>query len=435
MQIKTTIVNSQISLENIELKFEYSGIYVISGENGTGKTSIIKKIVFEEKNIKFDDENKQQMFNEDRGQIIGYVEQDPIAYDCSLYKYLTRFSKMVDEDKMKNYLKQFDLEYLRLGQNISKLSGGELIKANIIASLLKESSYIFMDEPTNNLDNEGVRRFVSMITEYAKEHTVIIVSHDPRMQFENTTEYTISNNSVVEKKAMAMKKANKSVAKKNIFPLRNIFFDYMFSLSGFASFLYTVLVLFLLTFINNIIYQGTMAVEEEIKQKDIIVGYKVDEQYDELNKIYADSEDIHVDEEKYYQMIYFKDLERLLEDERIEDIVLPDIEYIDRLNEKINEYKNEEAIIDELLLFSVPEQILRNFGGQITLPHNALMLKRGRLPKDGCNEITISERQAEEFFNINEFDAIGREVNVSGREYTVVGIGYSDIAIALQSIE
>ena len=197
MRINTSIENSQISLKNIELEFDNAGIYIISGENGSGKTSIIKNIVFEEKNIEFSDEKIKELFRKDRGQVIGYVEQDPIEYDISLIKYLVRYSRRTDMNKLKTYIKQFGLDHLSLRRKITKLSGGELTKANIIASLLKDTPYLFLDEPTNNLDNESVRQFVKVIAEYSKNHAVIIVSHDPRMNFQDITEYEINNNKVI----------------------------------------------------------------------------------------------------------------------------------------------------------------------------------------------------------------------------------------------
>ena len=125
-------------------------------------------------------------------------------------------------------------------------------------------------------------------------------------------------------------------------------------------------------------------------------------------------------------MIYHKDLVELLEDERIEDILLPDIKYIDEMNDILDK---EENVPDKIMLFSIPKVIVDNFDGQVTLPRNALMLKNGRLPKDGAMEVTISEKLLEKFYGINQETAIGTIIDINGLSYTVVGIGYRDIAI------
>lgn len=426
MRINTSIENSQISLKNIELEFDNAGIYIISGENGSGKSSIIKNIVFEEKNIEFSDEKIKDLFRKDRGQVIGYVEQDPIEYDISLIKYLVRYSRRTDMNKLKTYIKQFGLDHLSLRRKITKLSGGELTKANIIASLLKDTPYLFLDEPTNNLDNESVRQFVKVIAEYSKNHAVIIVSHDPRMNFQDITEYEINNNKVI-KKSEASKEKKAVIANDNrTFSLAKVVTDYIFSYNGVMSFVVILLSLFALAFVEYIFYYSTMSTEKDIHIRDIIVGYKADEQYDELNKTYAGAQNIEVEEEKIFQMIYHRDLVELLEDERIEDILLPDVKYIDEMNDVLD---NEENIPDKIMLFSIPKVIVDNFDGQVTLPHNALMLKNGRLPKDGAMEVTISEKLLEKFYGINQETAIGTIIDINGLSYTVVGIGYRDIAI------
>ncbi len=432
MKVSTSIVNSQICLKDIELEFESCGIYVISGENGSGKTSLIKKIVFDENNIKFKNSEQELLFNKDRSFVIGYVEQDPVAYDVELYKYITRYSTNAGKSEINRYMEMFDLKSLKMNKNICKLSGGELTKVNILATLLQDTAYVFMDEPTNNLDNDGVRRFVNIVSEYAKNHTVIIISHDPRMVFDEVTEYLIENNCVT--KIREQKKSSENVVKsyKKKFPLKNIINNYIFSFSGVASTIVTLIAISLFCLVNAAVYYSTVVTENEIEEKNIIIGYKVDEVYGELNKIYTKSENITVDEKKNYQMIYFSDLINLLQNNMIQDIIIPDIGYIDKLNEKIVEYADENNSIDELLIYAAPERILKNFHGQITLPVNTLMLKEGRLPKDNCDEVTISERLAKEYFKINydqNSEIIGRKILINKREYKIVGIGYADIAL------
>ena len=429
MRIKTSVENSQIALRNIELDFSNYGIYIISGENGCGKTSIIKNIVFNEKQISFNDTDVEAQFEKDRSNTISYVEQDPNSFDSSLYKYVSRYSNNISNEKINYYLSLFGMENEKLNRKISELSGGELIKVNIISSLLKDCPYIFMDEPTNNLDNESVRSFVKIIEEYSKNHTVIIVSHDPRMLFSDFTEYRIENNNVKEIKSFECINKNKNVVQNKTFPAKNIMCDYLFSLTGLLNLLFILLSMFLICFLDYVIYCSTMVVNQDIQIQDVIVGYKVDEQYDELNKIYTESENIQIDEEQYYRMIYFNDLKELVNDELIENIILPDIKYINSLNEKIRFYAEPENKVNDIMCFSVPNVLIKNFAGQITLPYNCLVLKKGRLPNDNSDEVVISEKIANEYFGFENSNIIGMKVKIENKEYTVVGIGYSDIAI------
>lgn len=428
MKIKTSVVNPQISLENIELEFDKYGVYIISGDNGSGKSSIIKKIIFEEKDIIFNVENEEKLSDEKKDRFIAYVEQDPLAYDCSLYKFITRFQKNVEENKIKKYLDDFDIGYIKLNQNIMTLSGGELVKANIIASLIKDTPYVFMDEPTNNLDNDGVRRFVKIINEYSKTHTVIIISHDPRVNFINAIEYGIQDSKVILMNSNDEKTSNTNKISPFYYPRKELIKDYLLSLPVVIYMIVISLIIVLMCFANYILYINLIPDDQTIVKKDIIIGYKVDEKYDELNQIYTESENISVDKEKYYQMIYFSHLQELINDFRVEDILLPDVEYINQLSENNYAIAQGEVVELEQMLFSIPSEILYNFYGQIALPCDVMMLKQGRLPKDNDNEITISEDMANQYWGSSE-DIIGKKILIRGEEYTVVGISYNNIAM------
>ncbi len=427
MYIKTTVKNPQISLENIFFKFSEVGVHIISGENGSGKTSILKKIVFEEIEIEFDNQKYKELFSIDRSNVFGYIEQDPLPYDISLYKYLTRMSDNVSQEKMYYYLKQFNMEGIDVRRSITKLSGGELTKANIISTLLKETPYIFMDEPTNNMDNESVRQFIKIITEYAKTHSVIMVSHDPRVDLPEKTVYYIEDGKVHRADSQPIDSKtvpSVSIEGEHRIPIWKIIKDYLLSINSLFGIAFMAAALVLIVFANYVIYYSTMATEDTINARDIIIGYKADEQYEELNKIYTSYEGILVDESKYYQMVYFADIKELLEKEYIEDILIPDKKYIDEIYESFAK-----ETIEKVYLFSLPEKIINNFYGQVSLPTNIVMLEKGRLPKDSCNEVVLSRRILEEYYSIYDENPIGIEVEIEGKNYTLVGIGYVDVAV------
>lgn len=78
----------------------------------------------------------------------------------------------------------FGLKYLQMNKSILKLSGGELVKLNIIAALGKDNDFVFLDEPTNNLDNDSVDCLVKILSSYMSTK-IVVVSHDPRLKIIN----------------------------------------------------------------------------------------------------------------------------------------------------------------------------------------------------------------------------------------------------------
>lgn len=82
--------------------------------------------------------------------------------------------------KQIDLLHEVGLGYLKLGQSLSTLSGGESQRLKIATELKNESSIYIMDEPTTGLhmsDIENFRRIVGALVD--KNNTVIIIEHNP----------------------------------------------------------------------------------------------------------------------------------------------------------------------------------------------------------------------------------------------------------------
>ena len=65
-----------------------------------------------------------------------------------------------------------------LERNLSQLSGGELQRVAICATLLKDADVYFFDEPSSYLDIHERMRIVKIIQELAENSRVIVIEHD-----------------------------------------------------------------------------------------------------------------------------------------------------------------------------------------------------------------------------------------------------------------
>ena len=72
-----------------------------------------------------------------------------------------------------------------------QLSGGQQIRYALIRALRKEPSILLCDEPTSALDCKTAKKMMSLLQEYAKEHIVIIVSHDQSLLYEYCDEVLV----------------------------------------------------------------------------------------------------------------------------------------------------------------------------------------------------------------------------------------------------
>ena len=79
------------------------------------------------------------------------------------------------ESRLQSLLKQLEVEHLS-ERDASTLSGGEEAKVALASIELSNFDIVLLDEPTNNLDFDGLRRLERWIT--SREGGTVIVSHD-----------------------------------------------------------------------------------------------------------------------------------------------------------------------------------------------------------------------------------------------------------------
>ena len=87
-----------------------------------------------------------------------------------------------DENKIIRYLlllQEVGLDYLKLGQTLSSLSGGENQRLKIATELRKEGNIYVMDEPTTGLHMNDIERFYQIVCELVDAgNTVVIIEHN-----------------------------------------------------------------------------------------------------------------------------------------------------------------------------------------------------------------------------------------------------------------
>lgn len=130
MKISNLSIKS-INLQNLNFDFDRYGIYVISGENGSGKTSIIEKILFESSDVEFNIPEHLKSYMKDRGNLFTYIPQNIIGYKISVLEYLTKGNLTVDKNSIYSLMEKFDLANLNLYQNFNELSGGKRLNLQL----------------------------------------------------------------------------------------------------------------------------------------------------------------------------------------------------------------------------------------------------------------------------------------------------------------
>lgn len=426
---KINIKNKFINLKNMEFNFDKNGVYLIKGENGVGKTSLIKNIIFEENSAYFSSECQSDQYKNDRKNLFSYISQDINVYECSILSYIKKGNKNIYKKDIEELISKFDLSYINLNQSFKELSGGEKIKVHIISGILKKTPYIFMDEPTNNLDDFSVKKLNEIIQFYSKEHTFIIVSHDPRLEFNNACIINIDKNGI---KAISDFKndsdlsINENINNNIKLSLKKIITNLI---NNKINYFVAIVILCLITFLA---YMTNMNLEmnysnDYIPEANIINVYKVDLAYGELNERYVEAAGLKVEDSNKNNMISYEDISMIDEWNFIKKIIMFDDEYFNDIYIKLID----NTILDELNIIAVPQDIIENeYYFQFNDICNSLEI--GRLPEDNKREIVLSYNQLKKYYKYDEdklSDVLGNKIIYNNIEYTIVGINSIDVGI------
>ena len=184
--------NVNIGISKISLEF-YKGEFVcVTGESGSGKTSLLNvigaSIPYHEGEIYYDGESSSHFDDEDRETF----RRERIGYICQNYNLIDSYTllqnvmaSMIITGWTKKEAKIKALEYLdKVGlkeyanKRASKISSGQKQRLGIARALAKETDIILADEPTGNLDYENGIQIIHILKELSKDHLVIMVTHN-----------------------------------------------------------------------------------------------------------------------------------------------------------------------------------------------------------------------------------------------------------------
>lgn len=170
-------------LSNINSNLE-CGIYGLLGENGAGKTSLLKILCGltspTRGRILYNNSEIEKMGIQYRVNI-GYLPQvTPYYPDFSVMDYLLYFATIKGVSNGKEHvgdlLHEAGLDSVQ-NYKMKNLSEGMKRKAAILQSLLGEPPILIFDEPTAGLDPNERNKFKRMINRYCDNHIIIIATH------------------------------------------------------------------------------------------------------------------------------------------------------------------------------------------------------------------------------------------------------------------
>ena len=160
-----------------ETKFEYPSKYLITGENGVGKSVLLRLLL----NFEKPDEGKVAYDGECREDVlehICFVPQNTVIFNASYEDNVTIFHSYEDcfLDKYESFFPKEILDNIKKNTHLSNLSGGEKQVIAIIRALCSGKQIIIMDEPFSAMNQVTIDSFMRHIKRL--DRMIIVVAHN-----------------------------------------------------------------------------------------------------------------------------------------------------------------------------------------------------------------------------------------------------------------
>lgn len=211
--------NEENIIENMNVTFPNTGFVIIMGKSGCGKSTLLSLI--------------SGVLKPCRGEIkgsdkdnIAFLFQSPLLLDyltveenIALPLLLKGFSINQLKSQITVTLSDVKLPHME-ERNVKTLSGREQVRVSFARALIQQKEVLILDEVTGQLDENTSREIYKLLKELAKDHLILLVTHDQKnapeladylYEFQNKTIVLIQQNTKeIEKHNSPPKKAKKT---------------------------------------------------------------------------------------------------------------------------------------------------------------------------------------------------------------------------------
>jgi len=202
------------ALDGVDLEIPANSFTVVMGPSGSGKSTLLYliggldrptsgEIMINGQYLEKMDENQLAQF---RRHTVGFIFQSfnliPSLNALQNVIFPMQFARVAPRERVSKA--HGLLERVGLGERSrhkpTELSGGQQQRVAVARALVNDPQLILADEPTGNLDTSSGNKIARLLSDLHRNgHTVIVVTHDPRMlHYATRTLYLLDGQIVTE---------------------------------------------------------------------------------------------------------------------------------------------------------------------------------------------------------------------------------------------
>ncbi len=178
--------NREWIFRNLNFNFDPGNHYAITGPNGSGKSTLLQviagSVLYHEGSIKYTTPTKQIPAEK----VFKYLSF--CAPYIELIEEMTLNEFFTFHNKMKGWIPTLEIKeiiiLLNLEQSAYKqlryFSSGMKQRVKLAQAIFSNVPVVLLDEPTTNLDDEGIQLYNFLIEKYCEKRLVIVSSNDKK---------------------------------------------------------------------------------------------------------------------------------------------------------------------------------------------------------------------------------------------------------------
>jgi subfamily B ATP-binding cassette protein MsbA len=183
-------INSKV-LVDISVKIEGRKMTALVGHSGSGKSTFLNLIprIYDpiSGEINIDHQDLKSVNLNSLREKISIVDQNTTLFDDTVFNNIKYANPDASEEEIYNaakfamcetFINKLDKGYSTyIGENGTRLSGGEKQRLSIARAFLKKSEFILLDEATSALDSETEKQIQIALDKLLVNKTTIVIAH------------------------------------------------------------------------------------------------------------------------------------------------------------------------------------------------------------------------------------------------------------------